>query len=224
MCLGLRTAGTTHQNAQGVSLGLVAVALVVLSSPACGARPGFPIVAGDDPEATTVVDGGSTTTEATTAATTAASAASTAAIATGDAPPPMLLFEAEDATIASPGEIFDDPDASGGQYVTVPGNGGNPSGGIVFDIDVPQSGSYDIWGRVLTPTTFNNSFELYIDGQAIRDPWHTEADPDWNWLNAATHTFTGGPHVVEIGYREAGSQLDVLAIIDNSMDPDLPFP
>jgi hypothetical protein len=95
---------------------------------------------------------------------------------------------------------------------------------MAFDFELELAGSYDLWARVLTPGIDQDSFVVLADGELLWDPWHPGQHTEWTWLNVANLQLGTGAHRVELGFREAGSRLDVIAIIDHDLEPSLPVP
>src|SRR5262249_43325855 len=92
-----------------------------------------------------------------------------------DAVPPPLFLEAESGSPTSPLRIRNadnDPlarSASGRAYLEVdPGNNSRnaaPASGIAtLPFTVARSGNYGLWGRVVAPTTSDDSFWVRVDG------------------------------------------------------------
>src|SRR5689334_14642149 len=74
-----------------------------------------------------------------------------------------LWPEAESGTISSPLRIDTASLASGGAFIQVtPGNNSTAaaptSGQASYAFSVPTSGTYKVWGRVIAPTTSDDSF------------------------------------------------------------------
>ncbi|MEM9858395.1 MAG: hypothetical protein AAF843_13605, partial [Bacteroidota bacterium] len=136
-----------------------------------------------------------------------------------------VYLEAESGIVEAPMQIFDDPEASNGQYVKVlPGNESNgappPSGKVSFEVSL-NAGTYKIWGRVITPSGSEDSFWVQVDnGTAYR--WNGIGDfTQWTWAavhdsddnaNQVEWALDGGIHTINIYYREEGAQLDEIYI------------
>jgi hypothetical protein len=75
-----------------------------------------------------------------------------------------VWIEAEDGDISSPMQIENGDADSSGAFIIVPnGSGDNynadvPSGSVAYHFEVPVSGAYTIWGRVLAPNGSDDSF------------------------------------------------------------------
>jgi hypothetical protein len=151
-------------------------------------------------------------------------------------PSEEMLIEAESGTVNAPMMIYDDPSASGGQYImkdpdTPESTGGPPSDGLVtysFEVD---GGTYTIAGLVITDGS-DDSFWVRIPGAEM----NVEGDPSnpgwiewngmtqenvWGWEDVFSSnnddvtvefTLSAGTHTLEIMYREDESRLDLLVI------------
>src|SRR5438067_1630097 len=80
-----------------------------------------------------------------------------------------LWPEAESAALSAPMQTATDSAASGGVYIQVAaGNNSTtaaPSSGIAtLTFSVPAAGTYKVWGRVIAPTTSDDSFWVRMDG------------------------------------------------------------
>jgi hypothetical protein len=161
----------------------------------------------------------------------------------------LIWLEAENAnTIKAPMQVYSDrADASGGEYIAVlPGisapnkpDTNNP----IIDINDPNiglatynftvnGGTYKIWGRVIAPTSTQDSFWYRIPDANTQTTnnsngwiWWDITDPaaNWTWdeLNSdndldATVRFTmsAGQHTLQIVHRER-ALLDLLVITDD---------
>ena len=153
-------------------------------------------------------------------------------------PPEIIWLEAEAAdSIEAPMMIYDDPNASGGQYImkdpnTPTSTGSPPADGLAsYQFTVVTGGVYKITGRVIT-TGNNDSFWLRIPGATMNvagDPsnpgwieWNgLTQEGVWGWEDVFSSddddvtvefTLEAGTYTLEIRYRENESQLDALMI------------
>ncbi len=130
-------------------------------------------------------------------------------------------IEAEDGTMSNTMERAADNNASSGMYIWVP-TGGDSGGYATFTFDVTQAGKYIIWGRVLAPDGFADSFYVSMDGGAD-SLWDVTRSTKWVWdmvshrtgANPVTYTLATGKHTLVIKQREAGTKLDQLIITDD---------
>jgi hypothetical protein len=132
--------------------------------------------------------------------------------------------------ITPPLLIKDDVAASNGSYVEVAaGNNSQAAAPTVegvarYAFNVPAAGAFRIWGRVMAPTTADDSFWVRVDGGTpVR--WNGIAPgAAWHWTqvrqegaaNPASFALAAGDHTLEVGYREDGTRLDVLVVTDDT--------
>jgi hypothetical protein len=129
--------------------------------------------------------------------------------------------------------------ASGGAYVSYPSDTMIPlterqalkravppaddaAGGIaLYRFDVPRSGRYRLWGRVITPTLDEDSFWLRLDDREWLQ-WNDIAHSDtWFWVDIRPFEqrlerwvveLEAGEHVIRLSYREIGARIDQLLL------------
>ncbi len=155
----------------------------------------------------------------------------------------VVYREAESAdTISEPMQIYDDDDASVGQYISVPSgrqSKQNPpfTGVATYDITV-NGGTYVIYCRTIAPNGYADSFWLRIPGATTQTnnhssgwiQWDVVDSTDWNWGRVQSmddgnamvqFTMAAGNYTIEIGYREDGALLDAIYVTDDlDFDPD----
>lgn len=138
-----------------------------------------------------------------------------------DAP---TFWEAEQAQLTVPYEIWKDADASGGAYLWVPESGdhqGGGSGSATYLLRVASAGRYTLAGRVLTPTPDDDSFFLSVtaaDGTPVlpETVWSPGVFKVWTWRDLSAPGVRGpltldlpqGTATLLLRPREAGSKLD----------------
>lgn len=127
-----------------------------------------------------------------------------------------------------------DPSASGGRFLWVPEEkGADESGGgrAVFLIHIPKPGDYYLWGRVLAPTSKDDSFSIYLEQPKSGQPpssieWHTGIHSQWEWSRIENKDASRRPQPIhlaagilrlEVRGRERGTKLDALFL---SAKPD----
>ena len=148
-------------------------------------------------------------------------------------------IEAEMAeVIEDPMVVADDPDASGGQFVWAEGPplaGGGDAGSVEFNILIPESGTYALWGKVIAWD--GNSDSFWVTWQPA-DPdensqetgntqfrWGVGQGEAWHW-DRINHWLDGGTFereweldagetTLRIAVREDACMLDVIYITDN---------
>jgi hypothetical protein len=155
-------------------------------------------------------------------------------------PPLEIWFEAEAAdSITAPMQIYDSPQASGGQYIGTPDDSGDetenvPAYGVAsYNFTVPE-GTYKVLLHVIVfENTGSDSFWVRIPGAACDPGTSTGAgwikfnviDPGntWHWdevhRNAAENlvvkfTLSAGQHTLEIARRDDHTLLDCILITD----------
>ena len=148
-------------------------------------------------------------------------------------------IEAEMAeVIEDPMVVADDPDASGGQFVWVEGPplaGGGDAGSVEFNILIPESGIYALWGKVIAWDGNSDSFWVtwqpadpdensqetgntqFRWGVAQSEVWHW--DRINHWLDGGTFEreweLDAGETTLRVAVREDACMLDVIYITDN---------
>jgi hypothetical protein len=173
-----------------------------------------------------------------------------------------LGFEAEDAAveapmvIATPSEAAaeggpEPVDPSGGEFVWVPGpplTGGGGEGFMEFVINIPEAGTYAIWGRVAAWDGNSDSFWVnWLPADSDENPqetdntefrWGVAQGNEWHWdrinqwLNGGTFErewdLPAGETTLIIRTREDATMLDCIYITDNlsedeaEVNPKLP--
>ncbi len=150
-----------------------------------------------------------------------------------------IWIEAEAAnTITAPMKTYDDPLASGGQYIGTDDGIGDemdaaPADGVATYNFTVQGGTYKISCRIIIPS--GDSFWVRIPGATTLTPgedpdqpgtgWVRWSDPpnsdNWYWYDVfsgdhddetANWTLSAGAHTLEIARREDGALLDIIVI------------
>ena len=122
-------------------------------------------------------------------------------------------LEAEAGTLNAPLIVANDASASEGQYVWVPNGGG---GYTELSFEVPVAGNYSLHGRVIAPSTADNSFFVSLDGGADFT-WSIPGNPtSWVWDEISSYSLRAGTHTIRIKQREDGTKLDQLWITSES--------
>jgi L-ascorbate metabolism protein UlaG (beta-lactamase superfamily) len=148
--------------------------------------------------------------------------------------PQSIWREAESASLTPPLQIASDASAVGGTYVTVtPGNNSLAAaptlGRATFPFTLAAAGTFKIWGRVIAPTTSDDSFWLIVDSGAPILWNDITPGATWHWASAkdSGHSnqlvqlnLAAGDHSLQVAYREDGAKLDRLLITsDNTLTP-----
>ena len=148
-----------------------------------------------------------------------------------------LSFEAESGTIVSPMAVASDPNARQGQFIE---SSAEETGTATFTVNIPLSGVYSIWCRVLAPNDSQKSFYVSVDGGA--EDIYDAASPAtftnaWQWtvlngrggtnsanplaINPRTLLLSAGPHNITFRGREAGTGFDQMLVTnDRNFVPD----
>lgn len=142
-----------------------------------------------------------------------------------------LWPEAESGNPTAPLQNLADVNASGGRYIQVAagnnsGTAPPATGRATYTFTVPTAGTYKVWGRVIAPSTGDDSFWVIMDGGTPLNWNNITNGPAWHWddvHNGAvagnpvfTFNLTAGSHTLVIAYREDGCALDRLLITNDS--------
>jgi hypothetical protein len=156
-----------------------------------------------------------------------------------------VQFEAESVrdrqrgSITSPMMIEDDPQASGGGYITVaPGNDSPSSapassteGVARYVFSVTDTAAYRIWARVSAPTNGDDSFWLRMGTSGSWIKWNgIPLGSAFHWVpvkadgaaSPATFNLTAGAdNELQVAYREDGTKLDAFFVTsDGAFNPN----
>lgn len=91
-------------------------------------------------------------------------------------------------------------------------------------VNIPTTGTYRIWSRVLAPDTTNNSYLLEVDGNTCYVVGDSSLTPDtWTWVdyqnaNSASkveQNLTAGTHTLKLIGREAGVKVSRLLLVSD---------
>ena len=143
-----------------------------------------------------------------------------------DSGPIKIWFEAEDADIYPPMQIENGDAQCSGEYVQIAagmdnfyGWPGSPFGAIAYDFDIPASGRYVIWGRVLAQSQKGSSFWVSVDDKP-HVLWDLERSNQWMWHPVSDHPRPGkmvyelsaGSHSLMIQQHQSSPKIDQLFI------------
>ncbi|HHN46246.1 MAG TPA: hypothetical protein ENN09_02290 [Planctomycetes bacterium] len=149
-------------------------------------------------------------------------------------PAVTMYFEAEEARLQPPMKVLKSPGAFGGGCISTDSEG---QGMAEILFNVPASGSYYIWCRVLAPESWQDSFHVSMDGgtEWVFDVAEGRWSNDWQWSMLVERTgekekdtyytvvrpvalqLTRGMHRVVFRGREAHTMLDRVVLTN---DPD----
>ena len=143
-------------------------------------------------------------------------------------------LEAECATVGSNWSFINDQSASGGSYLLAPsGNNYNsaptdPNSILTFDFTLSESGSYQLYCRVITPNSEDDSFWIRANGGTWYKwnqipggssfSWHQLYDSD-NRKRLVNFNLNAGSNTIEIGHREDGAGIDKIYVNKTSGAP-----
>ncbi|MDP0501127.1 MAG: glycoside hydrolase family 28 protein [Verrucomicrobiota bacterium JB022] len=140
-----------------------------------------------------------------------------------------IIFEAESGKVTAPYEVGRDGEASEGRYVYAPKSvpmaqeRSQSKGQVVYEVEVPADGTYELWAKVFTPGKPRVREDSYYVSFAGRDlVWrvHDWAD-NWVWRRFTTEDvtenisfdLTKGKHRLVLGHRSSETMLDQLKLV-----------
>lgn len=156
-------------------------------------------------------------------------------------PPGVLLFEAEAGVLKAPMVALAVAGTNGGMVVHTAAGAGNQNnlgtaetqatlGGVTFDFDVLEAGTYQLIGKINAPANGNSSFYIKMDANplVLWDFPTSGANYVFDVADAAAavgtpHVFnlTPGKHKVEIRQRQEQTKVDsIILTSDPSIDPN----
>jgi hypothetical protein len=137
-------------------------------------------------------------------------------------------LEAEQGLLMPPMVINSTASASGGAYLS---SNTSHAGFVTFSVDLATDGNYVIWGRVLAPDYYQDSFYVSIDGgpEDVYDVAHDTWRDSWQWtrvngraedgtplaLNPRIFELSAGTHEIVFRAREPDTKLDRLIITND---------
>jgi len=151
----------------------------------------------------------------------------TFAVTVGSSAANPLFLEAESGTLAGPMITASNAAASSGRYVY---SQSADAGTVTFRLDIPQTGDYVIWCRVLSTDAARDSFYVALDGGAEQiyrtvpetysSQWQWSRVTDGNNAEVRIFNLARGAHTLRFRAREAFTLLDTLfATADLSFVP-----
>ena len=140
-----------------------------------------------------------------------------------------ITIEAEDGVFQGP--IKKAVDGQAFNNLCIYGYHVNRRGWAIYEIDIPVSGNYVIWGRIFGLDQYVNSFFVSVDS----DPhmiWDIQKHNRWEWdwisdrgpggqpndkadRDPVIFNFSQGKHIIRIGNREKYTRLDRLVITND---------
>jgi len=140
-----------------------------------------------------------------------------------------LWLEAENGQIEAPMKIWDNNDASGGQFIEVIGGNNNmehapESGRIVYTFSLKTRGIYKVWGRVIASMDEEDAFWVKMDERdwvkwkdiAVGCDWHwDEIHDNENKDQVMEYNLEKGSHTLTFAYLLDQTRLDKLLITND---------
>lgn len=140
-----------------------------------------------------------------------------------------IWLEAECGVVGSKWQVLEDPAASDSTYAEViPGNNLNgvfptdPSQWITFLVDLEEADTFQLYGRIMTPTGTDDSFWVRINGgdwKIWQSVTKTGNFYDWRPLPDNDYILPQGTNLIEVAYREDGARFDKLLITNFEPQP-----
>ncbi len=117
-----------------------------------------------------------------------------------------------------PMKISKDTKASNGKFIYVPNDLGY-NGRVTFKVNIKKSGNYVLWGRVIGPGPYDDSFFVQMDGKSL-NLWDMGGDTSWNWQAVSNRggqdpvvfKLSKGTHTITIRQREDGAKIDKMLL------------
>jgi hypothetical protein len=138
-----------------------------------------------------------------------------------------IVAEAESAAMVKPMTKHSDNSAANGLYIA---SGTANAGSASFNVNIPQDGTYVIWGRVYAPSDTADSFFVSIDwsNKDVYDVAEGKWAAAWQWtvvngrgggapnsIVARQFFLTAGQHTIIVEGREANTRLDQILITND---------
>ena len=134
-----------------------------------------------------------------------------------------VVLHAKDArTIAPPFALQEDVTAAGGLALMTPlsARSAKPRGHAVFDLAVPQAGTYRVWVRGRWRDECSNSVSLVVEDSRERNVGNDSVYNAWHWVDAGRYKLAAATHRVTLLQREAGAAVDqILFTRDETFRP-----
>jgi hypothetical protein len=139
-----------------------------------------------------------------------------------------LLIEAETGVVATPMQIKNDPNASGGKCIATPVGTGNtisPKDTTKYAVNIVQAGTYYVWLRVFIPTLPSNNWGTFVGfNGVIKKPGIVNVNSGrYEWIMGSADGFVlkAGTNQFILGHGNEQVQIDQI-IISNSSVAQLP--
>ncbi len=138
----------------------------------------------------------------------------------------LITWEAEeyDNKVASSGaswEKYTNNQASNGYYMMVPNQGEQNAGDglegprMDYAINLPQSGVYYLWVRVIAPNFSDDSGIIVLDGVS-QGNFYPKVNAQWTWEKFPLGNLSTGSHTLGFYMREDGLKVDKFILSSSS--------
>ncbi|MFH1280911.1 MAG: hypothetical protein ABII08_04860 [Candidatus Beckwithbacteria bacterium] len=135
-----------------------------------------------------------------------------------------IELEAERGNLEAPMQANNCSSAYNCQYLASPEGSGSGRGHVTFNVNIPKTGYYVVFGRVKGAGWSSDSFYVSWDNGA-QSVWNIPHQ--WEWKRVSNQgapsnwRLTAGNHTLKIRTREDGSQIDALVVTnDYNYQPD----
>ncbi|NJC26645.1 MopE-related protein [Neolewinella antarctica] len=139
-------------------------------------------------------------------------------------------LEAECTAVGSAWKTVNSPAASGGQAFVYDGSAESltsppadiAANRIRFVINIAESGSFDLYVRMLTATTSDDSFWVRVNGQGWlkwKSGFQYGDDYYWNELTRGPFGLDEGSNTIDIAHRENGAIIDKIYLTKGGAEP-----
>ena len=93
-----------------------------------------------------------------------------------------------------------------------------------YEVEIAQEGDYVLWGRVIAPSGYDDSFWIQID-DGPDNLWEVAGGSNWHWDEVSNRggadpeifNLTAGTHIIKVKVREDGTEIDKL-FLTNDVD------
>ena len=128
----------------------------------------------------------------------------------------VFAFEAEEGDVNDAMVTGGDSKSSSGTYIWAPSGSGGYS---QYTFNVTSAGNYIVWGRVLAPDGYSDSFYVKMDSGAD-SLWDVAPSSSWTWdkvnhrdgADPVVYNLKSDTHTLLIKQRENGTKLDGIVI------------
>jgi hypothetical protein len=143
--------------------------------------------------------------------------------------PVYQTLEAESGALTAPMAVAADALASGGKYISTPLDS---SGSVTYTINVPATGTYYVWCRILSVDSGSDSFYVSADGGPtdVFDTAENKWSGSWQWtvvngrgstghalaLNPRAFTLAAGTHTLTFAGRDPNTKMDQLVVTNDA--------